>query len=361
MKARSFGVIIVLDRASPDGVTNQALDLARYLHSEGISVFLLTGRRDRPIDDIPGVDIRSIPEITRPLIGWFALRGLAGELPVGYRVVHAASASSVPVARVLASKLSLPLSVSVHRNAGGSDAAALRSCRARAIVAVSEAVRVDLVNSVGVDRSVVTMIHDGIVPERYPSAIPDLRDKSRPVIGTLARLVPEKGLPVLLRAAVIVQKDAPGVELVIAGQGPEEKRLGALAGDLGIRDRVSFLFDYVPPESVIPVFDVYVSAALEEGLGLGLIEAAACGKPVIATAVGGAFDAVVDGRTGFLVPPDNPDALAQKILWLLQHPREAAVMGQEGRDMAAEKFAMSATGGAYAALFAELADASPAR
>ena len=175
MKAKTIDVILVLDRAAPDGVTNQAVELARYLNSEGASVFFLVGRTERPLDEMPGVDVRVMPEAFRPVVGWFALRRLAAELPVGYRVVHAASASSLPAAQALAERLSLPVMVTVHRSAGGSLAAVLKKSSARWIVSVSEALRSTLVNQVGLERSRMKMIPDGITPERYPEAVTVLR------------------------------------------------------------------------------------------------------------------------------------------------------------------------------------------
>ena len=351
MKARAFGVIMVLDKAAPDGVTNQAIELARYLKSEGASVFMLVGRSDRPLDEMPGVEVRIAPEAFKPFFGWFALRRLASEFSVGYRVVHAASPSSLPCAEALAKRLSLPVIVTIHRAVPKSYEKIVRKSNARWVVAVSDSVRSVLVNETGVERSRLLTIPDGVSPDRYPVSVPKLDGKRRPVVGTLARLVPEKGVAVFLRAAALINQEAPGAEFVVAGRGPEEKRLSSLTTDLGLREHVTFLLDYVPPSSVIPVFDVFVSASLEEGLGLGIIEAAACGKPVVATSVGGAFDTVIDGKTGFIVPPNDPKAIAAKVMYLLGHPAEAAAMGTDARDFVAERFNIAKSGKAYIDLY----------
>jgi glycosyltransferase involved in cell wall biosynthesis len=354
MKARAFGVIIVLDKAAPDGVTNQAIELARYLKSEGASVFMLVGRADRPLDEMPGVEVRFAPEAFKPFFGWFALRRLASEFTVGYRVVHAASSASLPCAEALAKRLSLPVIVTIHRAVQKKFAKTVRESGARWVVAVSDSVRSALANETGVERGRLLTIPDGVSPARYPVSIPKLDGKRRPVVGTLARLVPEKGVAVFLRAAALINQEAPGAEFVVAGRGPEEKRLSSLTTDLGLREHVTFLFDYVPPSSVIPVFDVFVSASLEEGLGLGIIEAAACGKPVVATSVGGVFDTVIDGKTGFIVPPNDPKAISTKVLYLLSHPAEAAAMGAEARDFVAERFNIAKSGKAYIDLYESL-------
>jgi len=112
------------------------------------------------------------------------------------------------------------------------------------------------------------------------------------------------------------------------------------AGALGLGDRMHFLGwrDDVP--EVIAAADIVVLPSWSEGLPLAVLEAMACGKPVVATPVGGVARAVVEGKTGLLVPPGKPGRLAAAISRLLQDPVEAARMGAEGRRRVESRYSL---------------------
>ena len=159
-----------------------------------------------------------------------------------------------------------------------------------------------------------------------------LPTRSSTVIGCAARLAAAKGIDVLLRAFASVAAHADGgpVELWIAGEGPERAALERLAGELGIAARVRFLGHCGPEEMerFWAAIDLFVLASRWEGLPLALIEAMAQGKAVIATAVDGIPEAVVDGETGILVPPDAVEPLAAALRELVG---DAARRGGFGR------------------------------
>jgi glycosyltransferase involved in cell wall biosynthesis len=158
---------------------------------------------------------------------------------------------------------------------------------------------------------------------------------ARPVvIGTLARLSYEKGLPDLLAAfGVLQQRFGHDLRLRIAGDGPERAALEAQARRLGLGEAVEFR-GWVEHEAV-PAFlrslDVFVLASTYEGFGVAAVEAAACALPVVATNVYGIPDVVSDGVTGLLVPPRRPRALADAIARLVEDPRLRSAMGDAGR------------------------------
>lgn len=160
------------------------------------------------------------------------------------------------------------------------------------------------------------------------------------VILTVGRLVERKGHDMVLHALGDIREAVGPVRYLIAGRGPEEARLRALARELGRGDDVLFL-GHVPDEELPLLYaasDVVVmpSRALAdrdgiEGFGITFLEAAASGKPVVGGASGGVAEAVVDGVTGVLVPPTDVDAVAAAIIRLLRNPAEAAAMGASGR------------------------------
>jgi L-malate glycosyltransferase len=152
----------------------------------------------------------------------------------------------------------------------------------------------------------VLTIRNGVPrPAAAPSMTPPRRNRP-PLIGTLGRLTHGKGVDVLLRALPAVA----GVYVVIAGDGPERQELENLADALGLADRVRFVGWLAEPARFLAGLDVLVVPSRAESLPLVILEAMHTGLPVVATAVGSVPEVIVDGSTGLLVPPDDPDALA---------------------------------------------------
>ena len=156
-------------------------------------------------------------------------------------------------------------------------------------------------------------------------------------VGALVYL---KGVHRLLEAMAEVRRQQPQARLVIIGQGDYQVELKKQAEALDLTEALEF----VAPMSQVALRDymrrcrLLVLPSLSEGLGRVLIEAMACGRPVIGTRVGGIPDLIQDGANGFLVPPDEVVHLAEKIAYLLDHPNEAAEMGARGRAFVAEAF-----------------------
>ena len=157
------------------------------------------------------------------------------------------------------------------------------------------------------------------------------RSAPGPVLGTAARLVPIKGISYLLRALALVLPEFPQLKLQLAGSGPERRALEAQARQFGIADRVEFLGWQPEIHQVMAAWDIFVLPSLDEGFPLALLDAMSVGLPVVASAAGGIPELVVDGQTGWLVPPARPEALAERIAFLLRNSELARSMGQAGR------------------------------
>jgi glycosyltransferase involved in cell wall biosynthesis len=167
---------------------------------------------------------------------------------------------------------------------------------------------------------------------------------------TVARLHPYKGLDHLIRAMGIVQKQHPGVVLYIMGRGPSGPDLKQLVSDLKLEKTVRFVETPVPNTQMPPVYsscDVYVQPSVVEPYGIAVLEAMGCGRPVICSRVGGMTDTVDDGTTGVLVPPANPEALAEKILLLAGDSRRREAMGQAARQRIEGQFDWPVIAGQY--------------
>ena len=147
-----------------------------------------------------------------------------------------------------------------------------------------------------------------------------LQGGNKKIILFVGRLHPMKDLPTLLEAFRILRSRRNDLVLLLVGWGPEAEELMRLAEELGISEDVRFLG--VIPNERLPIYynmaDVYVLPSLYEEWSNTIMEAMACGTPVVATAVGGNPFLIRDGETGFLVPPGDPGALAEKISLLLE-------------------------------------------
>lgn len=167
----------------------------------------------------------------------------------------------------------------------------------------------------------------------------ELPDGATPWLLTVARLEPHKGVDTVLKALPAILERVPGVRYAVAGSGPEREKLEKLAHKTGVGERVRFLGEVSDRDlpALYNLAAVYVGASRRaerigvEGFGISLVEAAACGLPVVAGNSGGIPDAVRDGETGFLVAPEDPAALADAICRLLSDPALARRLGHNGR------------------------------
>jgi glycosyltransferase involved in cell wall biosynthesis len=151
-----------------------------------------------------------------------------------------------------------------------------------------------------------------------------------PIVGNVAALVPHKGQRHLIEAAAIVVTRVPDARFVIAGAGELRPVLERQIKEHHLEKPV-FLAGFRPDIlSVHTGFDIFVMSSVTEGLGTSLLDAMACGKPIVATTAGGMPEVVEDGATGLLVPPRDHQAMAAAIVTLLTSPDLRARMGAAG-------------------------------
>lgn len=193
--------------------------------------------------------------------------------------------------------------------------------------------RVLCLRSVGINLQRFDVLSAHIVPRVELGLLPGDR-----VVCFIGRLVEEKGILDLVRAIPTVQEEYPDVKLLVVGEtlksdraGATRQRLQHLLDNDRLRHAVVFAGyrDDIP--SLLRLADVFVLPSYREGMPVTVLEAMAARKPVIATDIRGCREEVIDGKTGRLVPPGSPDALAEAILWVLQDPERAATLGEAGR------------------------------
>ena len=199
----------------------------------------------------------------------------------------------------------------------------------------------------------ISVIRNGIDLDRYrPVPKEDARRRlglplDRRFITCVARFHPVKDHAMLLRAFARVANRLPDADLLLAGDGPLREALVAQAEALGIGPRVRFLGvrDDVP--ELLHASDVFTLTSISEAASLTLLEAMACRVPVVVTAVGGNPEIVQHGRHGFLVPRGDEVATAQAIQQILQHPDQAAAMGDAGYADVSAHYRLQGTAAAY--------------
>ncbi len=162
----------------------------------------------------------------------------------------------------------------------------------------------------------------------------------RPIIGTVGRIVKEKGYEVLLHATHRLKREGLPFYLVWVGDGPERSSLEGLAQKLGLADQLLVTGVRDDVSRWVRGFDIFALPTLWEGMGRVFLEAQAAGVPVVGTKVGGVPDVVTEGQTGFLVPPGDVNAFAEALKCLLTDPNLRQRMGAAGRQFVDERFSV---------------------
>lgn len=201
----------------------------------------------------------------------------------------------------------------------------------------------------GIDAAKVVCIYNAVDLDRFSAVRPECpdiaglnglaSDRSAKVISMVANLRHHvKNVPMLLEAASIVCRSRSDAHFVIAGEGPLEGELHERSEKLGVADKVHFIGRCTNVPELLSISNIGVLTSDAEGFSNSILEYMAAGKPVVATDVGGAREAIADGRTGYIIEPRDAKALADRLLWLLGDDDAAAEFGRSARRDAAEKF-----------------------
>jgi glycosyltransferase involved in cell wall biosynthesis len=203
----------------------------------------------------------------------------------------------------------------------------------------------------GVPADRIRVISNGIQPDRFACA-----RTNGPLtnILTVANLRREKAHEVLFAAIARLAPRHPAIRLRVAGNGPRADELRALALSLGIADRVAFLGHREDVHTLLADADLFVLPSRSEAFPNSVVEAMAAGLPVIASGVGGLLELVEPGRTGVLVPPDDPAALASAIERLVGDPSCARALGDAARRTIIERYSFDRMVQAFEDLYRSL-------
>lgn len=380
--------------------------LARQLARLGYLVDIFTRRdstgQEAVVDWVPNVRVIHVPagparfipkEAMLPYMeqfGRFVIR-FARRQKIPYDLMHANFFMSGMVAQQVKQALGIPYVITFHalglvRRLNQKEADAFPDIRfaieeslmrdADRIIAECPQDRQDMETLYRAPRERIDVVPCGFDPDEFWPVTLDARqqlgiDRHEFVVLQLGRIVPRKGIDNVIRAAAILQRqhDVPVRLLVVGGNSelpdpattPELGRLMRLADELGIADAVTFTGQRRRGQLryYYSAANVFVTTPWYEPFGITPVEAMACGTPVIGTAVGGIKTTVVDGETGYLVPPNDPAALAERLLWLQRHPHVAQRLGWAGMRRAYQQFTWRNVAALIAAVYESVTQPAP--
>ena len=326
--------------------SNLNLALHQRAESEGIEshVIACAGRLDWPVvrsirelSQSTGADVVHAHGYKADIYTWFALRR-----------------SLTPIVSTSHNWIDENAVVSLYNKA---DRLILR--KYASVIAVSGQVKEKLLHS-GVRDRKIRIIRNGIDSCRFANSAPSLRASARgegdPVVGFAGRLSREKGCDLFVRATARVLTSVPNAKFIMAGDGPEREALERLIDQLGVRASVALVGRRDDMPNVYASFDIAVLSSRDEGLPIAVLEGMASGLPWVATMVGEVPKIITDGESGLLVPVEDVEALAAKIVVLLKNPEERCRLGEGARRRVEMEFSVDRMASEYLDIYQQVLD-----
>ena len=347
------------------GSERQAVQLTRLLKADGaVNVFAATLNKEGVLlAEIEHLGLREIPDFK--LASFYDLNFLK-QLKKCVRflsenkieIIHTHDFYTNVFGIAAARLARVPLKIASKRETEGMRSRAQKIIEkqifktADRIVANSEAVKNYLIAD-AVAANTINVIYNGLDLPRLTPKITDRKticeelnlpsDEKIKFIPMVANLRHEvKNQPMFLRAAQKISEKFPEAHFVLAGEGELKKGLENLAKELKIEKKAHFIGRCEKVPELLAVSYACVLTSRAEGFSNAILEYMAAGKAVIATAVGGASEAIVEGETGFLIDSDDDEMLANRLKELLENEEKAAQFGEKGREIARQKFSLEA-------------------
>jgi glycosyltransferase involved in cell wall biosynthesis len=214
------------------------------------------------------------------------------------------------------------------------------------IIVNASAIKKELLKTPWMRADRIVVIYNGVEPTSVPLNKGALRAEygipsATFVAIAVGRLTPRKGFDLLLKGFAIAARAYPQTRLVLVGDGPQRGRLNDLAQALGVQDQVIFAGTRPQPLPLIADADVLVAPSRQEGLPNTILEAWQVGVPVIATDVAGASEVITHGQNGYLVPPEDADALGRCLLEVIGNPGARKRVALAGASSLAQRHTLS--------------------
>lgn len=277
-------------------------------------------------------------------------------------LVHVNDADDAAIASLACRLVGIPCVAHMRSEMVPNKFRKLRLQWADLLIAVSEGVRGKAIQG-GLPAEKVVTVYSGIDPKRVGAGGDGQRIKLQHgispralVVGSVGNIAPKKGYDVLIRALAKARGEISDLACLILGADDHGLREGLerLGNSLGLHGQLCFAGFQEEVFPYLDAMDLFVLASVDEGFGIVLLEAMACGKPVVATRVDGPPEIVEDGQSGLLVPPRDPEALAKTLVELLKDPRRRASMGNRGRERVQTVFSLDSQMQTLAGLYDRL-------
>lgn len=357
------GLFLMVDSLEVGGSERQFSLLARHINRENFQLHLgCLQRRGSFLGAVgsiaefnPGGSLFRLPSLRARIALAHHLR--AKRIAVAHSFDFYSNLMLIPAARLAG----VAAVIGSHRQIGdllspvqfGVQAAAFHLCDR--VVCNSRAAARRLADQ-GVPEEKLRVIPNGLPEEAFATAGPALpRTPDRFRVGMIARMnASYKNHSLFLRAAARLVRKLPGVEFLLAGDGPLRADLERSSKTLGLGDRVRFLGEQKDILAILAAIDVSVVPSVSESSSNVILESMAAGVPVIATRVGGNAESVLEGETGFLVSPDDEHQLAETLEILLTQASLREDFGRRARRLALTNFRMEKIRDKYEELYREL-------
>ena len=368
-------VVLLTDADVFAGTERHMLDLARGLSALGIAATIACPS-PAALEDAArreGLPTLTVPK--RGLVDWQAARLLARRLKSGRtNIVHAhngrtalAAALAVRLAGRGQCVMTQHFLEPNHATLSGPKATVSGAAhhwvvgQMSRILAISEAVRQAMLDRKEAPDRKITVVPNGISAPDPADPAATRRElgiaADTPLVVCAARLEREKDIASLISAMGIVRNTVPEVRCLVAGAGAEKAALEEQIEGLNLSGSVTLLGFRADATSLMAAADIFVLPSLAEPFGLVLLEAMALGRPVVATRAGGPLEIVVDGETGFLVPPSSPDALAEAVKRLIADPAAGRRLGENGLARFEQRFTAARMAQATLTVYAQISRA----
>ncbi len=347
-------ILLMTTHLNVGGISSYTISLAKRLRDAGHQVWVassggqLAGGLEADSLRHILVSLNTKSELNPKLLpAVFKLRYLIKRERID--IIHAQTRVAQVAAAFLSALCGVPYVTTCHGFFKPKKSRLLFQCWGAKVIAISEAVRAHLVNNMRVAKDKVELIYNGVDLKTFSCSYSreekaGFREKfglkKAPVVGIIARLSPVKGHRYFLEAAQKILKEKPDTQFLIIGDGPEEGNLKKLAQTLMIEERVRFFSSVFETGIPLSIIDVFVMPSLEEGLGLSILEAMACSVAVVASNVGGIYSLVDNGKSGYLVPPKNAEAIKEAVVKLLGDSGLRSKFAAAGRLSAEDKFSL---------------------
>jgi len=358
-------ILYVIDNIEFGGGERVFSQIIRGLNRERFGVFVAScpgGIFEKKLTEV-GVKIDTLDMTSRYNLGTILkLKNIIKTRNV--QIVHSQGGRADFFARIAARSANVPIIISsVAMLVEGYDVSLLRKGLyvlmdrwterwVNKFIILSEASRRALIERHKIPQEKIVKIYNGIEIEEYN---PDLKEARRKklevrrklglkndmlVIGAIGRLVWQKGFEYLIQAIPKVIEVFPETRFLIVGEGPMRRRLEELGEKFQVKDNIIFAGFRSDIKEILESIDLLAMPSLLEGLPMVLLEGMAMSKPIVATRIEGITEVLEDGKTGLLVPAQDPHALAEAITEILNNKTKANLLGQNARKIAEEKFSV---------------------